>query len=405
MAIFRCTLLLFLILDCLERGSSSGGAAEACQNPLFQPAWFSPQRPSLNGVPVLQRNLRLCPQYNQHTTCCNAAVENSILEPEFETWRRWFAATGDTIRAVEGKLVELQSVRPADLVNAEHVDLSRLHLLVRRLAELRAELPDCLAAVLQYVAGMLCFACRPDFARFATPPIDAANAALASMRPRVREYETRAVWSRCRAFGVKGRAALQAMEDAHRLCELALGPEASTRFRAQLRMFLGKRAMRQALYETIVLHPMFGGEHLPQASVPLAKALPSSTLSAPPSFASSGGAVYGPLEEGARSGFDWRWPREHSVGRPENRGVPAPEMKASVTPAWQAARLHGWKKAKAYTPLWVPVIIAFTVVVVIKISRCIRQKPLAVMSEHQSSRAMRMDALETEETMPLVACE
>jgi len=71
--------------------------------------------------------------------------------------------------AAEDELGKLHQSRPADFQSGTHADYQHFSALLSSLANLRKSgMSDCFTAVLEFVAGMLCFSCREDWKDFGT---------------------------------------------------------------------------------------------------------------------------------------------------------------------------------------------------------------------------------------------
>eukprot|EP00927_Polykrikos_kofoidii_P068455 TRINITY_DN63813_c0_g1_i1.p1 TRINITY_DN63813_c0_g1~~TRINITY_DN63813_c0_g1_i1.p1 ORF type:complete len:651 (+),score=106.19 TRINITY_DN63813_c0_g1_i1:57-2009(+) len=180
--------------DRSDSGTGNGGADDyTCGNPLFRDAVGKTDDGSRHPAAAdlqWRPGMRLCPQFNDRSSsCCGRTLESEVLMPAFEAWRHWL---GGTLGALGGAERDLQGA--SQKTQDDQEERRRFALLVDLLADLRkAELPDCFTALLEYLAGMLCFACRADWRHFGVfigpaAPVANSNVTAAGHHRRPHSY-------------------------------------------------------------------------------------------------------------------------------------------------------------------------------------------------------------------------
>lgn len=132
-------------------------------------------------------------------SCCNGDYEAAVLQQAFHAWRGFFwkkLRKAVLLRKnLEGFEVGSEGAGAAHGAHSA-LDLRVYRELLHRFeVVLREDGPmvPCHAALLQYIAGVLCFSCRTEWFRY----VDVNNG---TVRLRIRAYECDAVWSECAPF-------------------------------------------------------------------------------------------------------------------------------------------------------------------------------------------------------------
>lgn len=225
---------------------------EQCKDPLFMTHWFS--RPGystegldqehlgrLNSIPTM-KTLRYCPQYNHQVSCCNDRFEDE-QEQYMDFFRNTFLPAH--LMMIMRHRDAVDDVRSTIAYSAAtHIEQEQLRLALESFnAVLHPALHgECFASVMTYTAGVICFACRPDWFNFVT--LHGEDVVRVHIDPAV----CMELWSHCEDFG---RAAKQLV---HALLDSALAKQASAPYE-DLSMYFDEQALCNWLHDEVALHP------------------------------------------------------------------------------------------------------------------------------------------------------
>jgi len=190
----RCVLNVSLLLS-VCRAVSAGSAPGNCQNPLFATHWAGKSDIiHLVAQPTPQYDLQLCPKYNGRPACCDTAFETE-QQDAFQHWVSRFRQTSSRLRAFQ---MEMESLK----VSREYAELSfeekaLFDKAFSCFAAVHDSLGTCFDTLLEYLAGVLCFACDPFW--FKKVYLDAEQ--LNVIHLHVDENSNDALWQSCQEFG------------------------------------------------------------------------------------------------------------------------------------------------------------------------------------------------------------
>lgn len=233
--------------------------SDYCRNALFEAHWFvrdgSPQ--TLAYKPVGHTDLRLCPADNGRPSCCQKSFEVE-QQLHFDFWNQIFTTK---LKRVRNNKVATMSLESKDIYNAASPeDLQQYH---RAIQAYEAVLDPaghsrCLAALMTYVAGMMCFACDPEWA-------DQVQVGMgAIIRVRISEGTCTNLWEACGHFSALTQALKQAVLDS----SLAVQQPGSLE---NLAMFADQQALCDWAHDAIAMHPFTTpGESEREATPPAA---------------------------------------------------------------------------------------------------------------------------------------
>lgn len=313
----------FLLVACLPRLHQA--LEDQCKDPLFETHWFGKSDiQTLSSIPTVKTELRLCPQYNRMDSCCNEEFE---IEQQryFDNYKEIiFVSKLARVITHRQSIADVRNIRQYS--EATHTELEQYH---RVLAKFNPVLHpsihgECFSAILVFVAGMNCFACRPDWFGFVTREHNVV------VRVHVSSSDCMQVWSSCEAFGTAAHELKQALLDSV-LAKQAQSQEES------LDMFTDQQALCSWLHNEVALHPFQRPSMTEREAAPAADSaeamdeemLNSGPVSATPSAAQSTGTQerrlsksfrkeMDVLHEGRLSGFDTRWGSASSVAMPQS---------------------------------------------------------------------------------------
>mmetsp|Transcript_73447 Transcript_73447/g.204003 ORF Transcript_73447/g.204003 Transcript_73447/m.204003 type:complete len:434 (-) Transcript_73447:82-1383(-) len=263
--------LMTLALDTCRIDTAGGGVSGAaisfeCQDPLFRAHWHSlaseVDAGQLEAQPVEHKNLVRCKMWNYHSSCCGPSME-SPQEQAFETRR---ANLERKVGLLKAYLASLESLHASQVYT--RAAAKERALLDRALDSFRpalAAVQTCARALLEFVAGMVCFGCNPVWNAFVER--DASGAVRAV---NVASETCIYVDKSCGALGHGARA----VEETVMASSLAKLPRTPL---PDFSMFADRETLCAWLRSTLALQPMLGA--LP-AAVPLGRRLPDMATNA-----------------------------------------------------------------------------------------------------------------------------
>lgn len=221
---------------------------EQCKDPLFQTHWAGKNDiPTLTPFPAVNTNLNQCLAFNERASCCQQGFESEQTK-YFEFWR--------TI--LQGKFWRVYAHRSSVLAasagflrngTASKVDLEQLEVVKQRFQDVLspAVQAPCLTGILTYVAGMMCFSCKPEWFQYA---VLASKKMTADRVLRIRMSTSVCVelWAACSSFGTSIANLRAALRDS-RLARTASQAEEN------FDMFLSQLQLCNWAHDTIALHP------------------------------------------------------------------------------------------------------------------------------------------------------
>lgn len=221
----------------------SDGLDEQCRDPLFGAHWYGKNDiPTLDNFPTVATSLTLCPAYNRQASCCNELFEQQ-QQKHYSFFRETIFAAKLSRVAIHRQAVK--DVRnTAEYAVASHTEVEQLKSAIERFAPvLNPDVhADCLSAAVTYVAGMICFGCKPDWFEY----VNQRNGQV--IRVRIAPSVCVEMWSRCEPFGEAARALEQALLDSV-LAKQAKKPAES------LSMFFDQQSLCSWIHDRVALHP------------------------------------------------------------------------------------------------------------------------------------------------------
>lgn len=215
---------------------------EQCKNPLYQTHWFGKNDiQTLNEFPTVKTNLKLCPAYNQKASCCHQTFE-SEQQKYFDFWRNMLAAKLGRI-AVHRKSV-MSVLPPGTEEDLSSQDKQQLQVALSGFDAVLSSSThtDCFSSMVTYIAGMICFSCKPEWFNYALMDGDSL------IRLRIKSSVCVELWNTCQKLGNAARILKQAVEDSA-IAKKAKMPEEN------LDMFMSLNALCDWMHDTVALHP------------------------------------------------------------------------------------------------------------------------------------------------------
>lgn len=221
---------------------------DQCKDPLYATHWAGKNDiPTLTSFPAVNTNLQTCPSFNERASCCQQSFETEQTK-YFLFWRS----------VLVGKFWRVYAHRSSILMGSQaavqnsavsKTDLEQLEAVKQRFQEVLAPASqsECLTSVLTYVAGMMCFACRPEWFQYA---VISSQKMKADRLLRIRMASSVCVelWAACSSFGATVASLRAALRDS-RLSKAAQLAEES------FDMFLSQRQLCNWAHDVIALHP------------------------------------------------------------------------------------------------------------------------------------------------------
>lgn len=221
---------------------------EQCKDPLFETHWAGKNDiPTLTAFPTVDTNLRICPVFNERASCCQQGFETEQTK-YFEFWRSVLFGKFWRVYAHRASVLATGQTAIAN-GTASKADVEQLGVVKRRYQQVLspAAQSDCLTSILTYVAGMMCFSCKPEWFQYA---VISSKQREADRLLRIRMAPSVCVelWAACSSFGTSVASLRAALRDS-RLARSA--PRAEESFD----MFLSQRQLCNWAHDMIALHP------------------------------------------------------------------------------------------------------------------------------------------------------
>jgi len=294
-----------------------------CRNPLFETHWFSEdgQVSSLGDEPRMNSDLMLCPAYNGVPSCCQETFETE-QSLQFNYWKQILTAKLDRIRRNRAGTLAMEKQAVYNAASEQARDLHKRALETYDVLLDPARHARCFAAMLTYVAGVICFSCE---ARWESK-ILFHKGALVNVR--LTESTCSEVAAQCEDFGHLTVQWQQAVLDS------VLATAQSTPLE-NLGMFVDQQSLCDWLHDAIALHPFTTPNEAQREAAPPPQNIgarrldgQSSTTLAGRKNGSDGNAstsgvettstttsttgtkehLYDAMKAGRASGFDISWP-------------------------------------------------------------------------------------------------
>lgn len=221
---------------------------EQCKDPLFETHWAGKiDIPTFTAIPTVNTNLLKCRAYNERASCCSQGVETEQSK-YFGFWRDRFLAIFWRVFAHRNSVLAY-GLFAVQNQTASDADVDQFNIVKRRYETVLSPLSQsaCLTGLLTYVAGMMCFACKPDWFQYS---VVLSNSVAKDQLVRVRmpAQVCNQLWASCAAFSSSVVDLRNALRDS-KLARAASGAEESLDF------FLGKGRLCDWAHDQIALHP------------------------------------------------------------------------------------------------------------------------------------------------------
>lgn len=295
---------------------------DQCKDPLFETHWAGKNDiPTLTSFPTVNTNLRICPAFNERASCCSQSFETEQSK-YFAFWRS--VLLGKFWRVTGHRASVLAASQAAQLNGtASNTDLEQLEVVKRRYQQLLdpAAQTECLTSILTYVAGMMCFSCKPEWFQYAV--ISSQNmAADHLLRVRMARSVCVELWAACAPLGAAVASLRAAVRDS-RLARAALRAEES------FDMFLSQRQLCNWAHDAIALHPFkqpSREEQNVQAQKPAAAPAPIAQRRLDEDMKRS----LDVMADGRASGFPRTWQGQQMI----SQASPLCAMKSAIVAFW-----------------------------------------------------------------------
>lgn len=174
---------------------AAGGKKASCYNPLFKTHWTGKSDiRHLASRPQMQQGLRLCPAYNARKGCCLNSFED-VLSKAFQ---RWVAHWKKKSRNIKDFQVQMAKVRVSQAyVKADKLQRALFDKAMDSFAPVIKWHGTCFDSLLEYMAGMLCFACDPVWGT----KVFLGQEGRSVEHLNVHDNSNEAVWQSCRRLG------------------------------------------------------------------------------------------------------------------------------------------------------------------------------------------------------------
>jgi len=181
--------------DSETRGSGGTGN---CQNPLFQTHWAGKSDiRHLNAYPQVQLNLQLCPAFNGRRACCSLEFEE-VMGRVFDRWVTHWRRKAQRIRGFQMEMTKVKvSTAYVRMPKEERKLFDKALWSFRPVLELYG---TCFDALLEYMAGMICFACDPHW----LPKVSLDGRGMHVAHLHVHDSSNLALWESCMGIGLAG---------------------------------------------------------------------------------------------------------------------------------------------------------------------------------------------------------
>lgn len=140
-------------------------ASFQCMNPLFRSQWHTGELDvaQLEAEPRLHQSLQKCKFWNGNATCCTPNLE-ALQQRAFTAHKAKFQTEVELLNEYRLALIELSKDDAFTLA-----DTLEKKLLLRATDSIQFALKladNCLKRLMTYVAGMICFACQPEWSAY-----------------------------------------------------------------------------------------------------------------------------------------------------------------------------------------------------------------------------------------------
>jgi hypothetical protein len=307
----------------LLHASAAIPTTKDCRNPLFETHWFSKagQVSSLADEPRLHSDLMLCPAYNGVLSCCQETFETE-QSLHFNYWKEVLSSKIERIRGNRAGTLAMQKQAVYNAASEQDRELHKRALEMYDVILSPSKHARCFAAMLTYVAGVICFSCE---ARWENKILFHKGVLI---NVRLTESTCSEVATQCEDFSQLTAQWQQAVLDS------VLATAQSTPLE-NLGMFVDQQSLCDWLHDAIALHPFTTPNEPEREAAPPREAIGARRLDGQNSNTSASGKngsdgdtnasdvemtstttskmdteeqLYDAMKAGRASGFDISWP-------------------------------------------------------------------------------------------------
>eukprot|EP00438_Fugacium_kawagutii_P002021 Skav214233 [mRNA] locus=scaffold1133:89151:90074:+ [translate_table: standard] len=140
-------------------------ASFQCMNPLFRSQWYTGDLDvaQLEPEPRLHDSLQKCSFWNGNATCCTPNLE-ALQQRALDTHKEKFQLKVGLLKQYSLELIQLSKDDAFEL--ADTLDKKLLLRAIESIGSALKLAEPCMKRLVTYVAGMICFACQPDWSAY-----------------------------------------------------------------------------------------------------------------------------------------------------------------------------------------------------------------------------------------------
>ncbi|CAE7663258.1 KCR1 [Symbiodinium sp. CCMP2592] len=233
----------------IKKEKEKSEQAKKGQNPLFAVHWAPKiDIQTLNPYPSVKENLKLCPAYNEKSSCCHETFETEQLK-FYNIWESLF----------QEKLLRMDDHRQAVRRAASYltpkrdsydVDLAQYRVVMEHYSNVLHSVSKnrCFAGLLTYVAGMICFSCNITWFQYLVLDDSVNHPVDSVLRVRMAPAVCLDLWALCHSFGREVKALKEAIRDSIIARNATLSEE-------NMDLFLDAQALCDWMHDEVALHP------------------------------------------------------------------------------------------------------------------------------------------------------
>jgi len=181
--------------DVAAMALAAGGQKPSCFNPLFRAHWAGKSDiRHIASRPLTQLGLRRCPAYNARPACCLNAFEH-VLSRVFQRWVTHWKRKSQYIQDFQTQLAKVQLSQA--YAKADKLERMLYDKAVASYAPVLKWHGTCFDTLLEYMAGMLCFACDPNWGTM----VFLGDGGRTVEHLHVDDYSNEELWQSCRMLG------------------------------------------------------------------------------------------------------------------------------------------------------------------------------------------------------------
>lgn len=285
-----------------------------CKNPLYQTQWAGKNDiQTLRAFPTVKTNLKRCPAYNQMASCCDQTFESEQTK-YYTFWKQILSAKlaradvhRRSVAALDVGAVDSDSSSATSASRREQAQREQWQLALERYAAALdpAQHSECFSSLLTYVAGMICFSCKPNWFHYTLMSGDTIVGEHV-VRVRIRAAACVEIWAACGSFAAQVSLLRAALRD-------SVVARRAVRSEEDLSMFTEQQLLCDWMHDQVGLHPF----RLPtkeegDTALHYAKAAGATSTSSSAGSAVSGRRLEMRMEldvmhDGRASGFNRNW--------------------------------------------------------------------------------------------------